>query len=102
MKSISSLSLPSLIGVVVLPAVSIEIDVPAVLGVGVLDLLMFSVELLFVLVLVSTLAGPTRGGEAATELASASALAAACALQGDEAFMMVGITKARQSIYGVI
>ncbi len=45
------------------------------------DLLMFSVELLFVLVLVSALACPARGGEADTEFASASALAAAHALE---------------------
>jgi len=74
MKSISSPSLLSLIDVVVLPAVSAEIDVPAVLDIGVVDSLMFSVELLFVLVLVSALARPARGGEAATEFASASAL----------------------------
>jgi len=52
-----------------------------VLDVGVVDLLMFSVELLFVLVLVSALACPARGGEADTEFASASALAAAHALE---------------------
>ncbi len=41
-------------------------------------------------------------GKATTEFASASALAAASVLQGDEALMMGGIIKARQSIYGAI
>ena len=81
MKSLSSPSLPSLISIVVAPAVSIKINVPAVLDVGVVDLSMFYVELLFVLVLVSALFCPVRGGEADTEFASASTLAAAHALE---------------------
>ncbi len=86
----------------VVPTVSVKIDVPAVLNVCAVGSSMISVELLFDLELVSALAGHVHGGEAATEFASASTLASARALQGNKALMMGGIIKARQSIYGVI
>jgi hypothetical protein len=48
----------SFIGVVVVPAVSVKTNVPAVLDVGVVDSLMFSVELWFVLVCINAPACP--------------------------------------------